>query len=210
MAIQVKKWQQNVGDPDVNKTLGSMFAYGCDRAVIVTTSGFTRQALDNPEHGKQLELWDGDKLRTEFRKNLTKINEIYRQYGGIPQWDRWPERGFGLKPPRTNPARAKNRRGERRQNHKANAGRPKPANNRRRPDNRRRQNHKANAGRPKPANNRRRPDNRRRQNHKANAGRPKPANNRRRPDNRRRQNHKANAGRPKPANNRRRPDNRRR
>lgn len=69
LAIQVKKWQQNVGDPDVNKTLGSMLTKGCNRAVVVTTSGFTKQALGNPKRGKQLELWDGDKLRTEFRKN---------------------------------------------------------------------------------------------------------------------------------------------
>ena len=70
IAIQVKHWQASVGGPDVHKTLGSMFTYGANRAMVVTTSDFTKQAYEIQRLGAPVDLWNGAKLREEFRRHL--------------------------------------------------------------------------------------------------------------------------------------------
>ena len=70
LAIQVKHWKANVGGPDINKTLGSMMIYGANRALVVTSSDFTKQAYEIQRRGTPIELWNGKKLRDEFRQHL--------------------------------------------------------------------------------------------------------------------------------------------
>ena len=76
IAIQVKHWQASVGGPDVHKTLGSMITFGANRAMVVTSSDFTNQAYEIQKRGAPIELWNGSKLRDEFRQYLLDaINE---------------------------------------------------------------------------------------------------------------------------------------
>lgn len=70
IVIQVKKWNANVGGPDVHKTLGSMVSQKADRAIVVTTSDFTNQAYQIRRSGKHVELWNGKRLNAEMRKHL--------------------------------------------------------------------------------------------------------------------------------------------
>jgi len=70
IAIQVKHWQASVGGPDVNKTIGSMVTIGANRAMVITSSDFTNQAYEIQKRGAPVDLWNGAKLREEFRKYL--------------------------------------------------------------------------------------------------------------------------------------------
>ena len=70
IAIQVKHWQASVGGPDVHKTVGSMITYGANRAMGVTSSDFTNQAYEIQKRGSPVELWNGSRLRDEFRQYL--------------------------------------------------------------------------------------------------------------------------------------------
>lgn len=70
IAIQVKHWQASVGGPDVHKTLGSMMTFGANRAMVVTSSDFTNQAYEIQKRGAPIELWNGSRLRDEFRQYL--------------------------------------------------------------------------------------------------------------------------------------------
>lgn len=70
IAIQVKHWKASVGGPDIHKTLGSMMTFGANRAMVVTSSDFTNQAYEIQKRGAPIELWNGSKLRDEFRQYL--------------------------------------------------------------------------------------------------------------------------------------------
>ena len=70
IVIQVKKWNANVGGPDVHKTLGSMVSHRANRALVVTTSDFTKQAYEIRDGGSPVELWNGRRLVNEFRAHL--------------------------------------------------------------------------------------------------------------------------------------------
>lgn len=79
IAIQVKHWQAPVGGPDVHKTVGSMITFGANRAMVVTSSDFTNQAYEIQKRGSPVELWNGSRLRDEFRQHLLdSINEARR------------------------------------------------------------------------------------------------------------------------------------
>lgn len=73
IAIQVKHWQASVGGPDVHKTLGSMVTFGATRAMVVTSSDFTNQAYEIQKMGAPIELWNGSKLKDEFRQYLLDV-----------------------------------------------------------------------------------------------------------------------------------------
>jgi Restriction endonuclease len=62
IVCQCKKWSSSVGSGEVRKTLGGMDHYGAQRAIVVTTSDFTRdaRALENTS---RCELIDREKLR---------------------------------------------------------------------------------------------------------------------------------------------------
>ncbi|NIP62210.1 MAG: PEGA domain-containing protein [Nitrosopumilaceae archaeon] len=76
IAIQVKHWRAAVGGPDVHKTLGSMMTFGANRAMVVTSSDFTTQAYEIQKRGSPVELWNGSRLKDEFRQYLLDaINE---------------------------------------------------------------------------------------------------------------------------------------
>ena len=68
--IQVKHWKNNVGSPDVQKTLGSMFKYGANQAIVITSSDFTNQAYETMDGNTPLELWNGEKVQQEISEYL--------------------------------------------------------------------------------------------------------------------------------------------
>ena len=70
ITIQVKKWNANVGGPDVHKTLGSMVSQRATRAIMITTSDFTNQAYEIQKTGSPIELWNGRRLNAELRTHL--------------------------------------------------------------------------------------------------------------------------------------------
>lgn len=75
IAIQVKHWQAPVGGPDVHKTLGSMITHNATRAMVVTSSDFTNQAYEIQRRGTPVELWNGSRLRDEFRHHLMNAED---------------------------------------------------------------------------------------------------------------------------------------
>ena len=66
IVIQVKKYTGNVGGPDINKTLGAMAAVEADSCIVITTGGFTQQALSIAKTAPNVEIWDGARTRKEF------------------------------------------------------------------------------------------------------------------------------------------------
>lgn len=74
VAIQVKHWEASVGGPDVHKTLGSMLTFGATRAMVITTSDFTNQAYEIRKRGAPVVLWNGERVREEFRNAFLSNN----------------------------------------------------------------------------------------------------------------------------------------
>lgn len=69
VAIQVKKQRNNVGVKDVSHLVGSLHYYGADRGVLVTTSNFTKAAIEMAKKAP-VELWDRERLNNEIRDIL--------------------------------------------------------------------------------------------------------------------------------------------
>jgi len=69
IVVEVKKWQigNNVSNEVVRSVLGAMWKAKANKAVIVTTSGFTVLALEQAK-GAPVELWNGDVLRSLVEK----------------------------------------------------------------------------------------------------------------------------------------------
>lgn len=74
VAIQVKHWRAPVGGPDVLKTLGGMVTSEANHAIVITTSHFTNQAYEIQKRGAAVDLWDGERVKEEFRKNFLSNN----------------------------------------------------------------------------------------------------------------------------------------
>ncbi|MBA4106824.1 MAG: restriction endonuclease [Pirellula sp.] len=72
-AIQVKRYNfsSKVGVGDVNQVIGAMKYYGCTRALVITTSGFTASAIDLAARAR-VNLWDWSKLK----QNLEKVYRL--------------------------------------------------------------------------------------------------------------------------------------
>jgi restriction system protein len=73
--VQCKRYAENhkVGAPDVQMTLGSMYRYNASKAILVTTSDYTKQARTQARTAP-IELWNARKLREEFEKAYLKSN----------------------------------------------------------------------------------------------------------------------------------------
>lgn len=74
IVIQVKKFSygNNVGAPEVQKTLGSMWKYKANKSIIVTTSSFTIAAKEQSKEAP-VELWDIYQLRQITDKYLMSL-----------------------------------------------------------------------------------------------------------------------------------------
>ena len=71
IVVQVKKYGSGhrVGAPEVQKTLGSIWKYNANKAILVTTSTFTAKAYDQAA-GAPIELWDRKKLKKMLEQHL--------------------------------------------------------------------------------------------------------------------------------------------
>jgi restriction system protein len=73
IAVQVKRYNPNskVGSPEVQIVLGSMFKYNANKAILVTSSYFTK-AAKTQAFGAPIELWDYQTLCRKIDKYLLK------------------------------------------------------------------------------------------------------------------------------------------
>ena len=61
--IQAKRWQNNVGSPELNSFVGSLVGFHADKGVFITTSDFNKNALEYvSKAGKNIILINGQKL----------------------------------------------------------------------------------------------------------------------------------------------------
>lgn len=61
--VQAKRWQGNVGRPDIQKFAGSLQGVRAKKGIFITTSGFSRDAVDYVERIEtRIVLVDGDTL----------------------------------------------------------------------------------------------------------------------------------------------------
>jgi restriction system protein len=66
--IQAKRWQKGnvVGRPEIQRFIGALAGQGAKKGIFITTSSFTKEALDyTPKNETKIVLIDGDKL-TQF------------------------------------------------------------------------------------------------------------------------------------------------
>lgn len=78
--VQAKRWQGSVGRPEVQSFFGALAGRRAKKGVFITTSGFTREALD---YGKQVSenvvLVDGTRLTSlmiEYGVGVTHFRTI--------------------------------------------------------------------------------------------------------------------------------------
>lgn len=60
--VQAKRWQAPVGRPEVQAFFGALAGRRAKKGVILTTSGFTREAREFAEQVPELVLVDGERL----------------------------------------------------------------------------------------------------------------------------------------------------
>jgi len=77
-AVQVKRYERGnlVGVKELNQVIGGREYYKCDKAILVTTSDFTKAAkkLARQTH---VELWDWERLYSEIKKIYLRGEDIY-------------------------------------------------------------------------------------------------------------------------------------
>lgn len=84
--IQVKRYHQNntVGVQDINQVIGAKQYYNADKAIIVTTSNFSRNGVKLADQ-TDVELWDWDKLDLKIREQYLDGKTVYDYFSGIDQ-----------------------------------------------------------------------------------------------------------------------------
>jgi len=76
--LQAKRWEAPVGSPEVRNFTGSLEGHGAQKGVLITTSKFTRDAVDFAKRlqQKKLVLIDGEKLSElmmDFGVGVSKV-----------------------------------------------------------------------------------------------------------------------------------------
>lgn len=95
VAVQVKRYEQGrkVGVKEVNQTIGARDFYGCDRALVITTSEFTQPAIKLAAR-TQTELWDWEKLYEKIKEVYLEGKDVY-EYFSEKEVDMLRESGSG-------------------------------------------------------------------------------------------------------------------
>ncbi len=62
VVIQCKRWQGNVGSPEIDQFLGAMNKYQADYGIFITNSRYSSAARDAARAGTPITLIDGDEL----------------------------------------------------------------------------------------------------------------------------------------------------
>lgn len=80
IAVQCKRFQEGnlVGNRDIQRVLGAMYSINAQKCIFVTTSRYTRQAIQQSK-GCPIELWDKEILHNFVKKYLLDldIKEIF-------------------------------------------------------------------------------------------------------------------------------------
>jgi len=72
IVIQAKNWKNNVSNTDILKTAGARQMQKANSAVVVTSSKFTKSAIEALRHTPKIKGIDIDELKKEFYKNFRK------------------------------------------------------------------------------------------------------------------------------------------
>jgi len=76
--IQAKRWSGVVGRPELQKFVGALAGQGAKKGIFITTSSFTRDALDYvPRNETKIVLIDGEQLAQlmiDYNLGVTSIN----------------------------------------------------------------------------------------------------------------------------------------
>lgn len=90
IAVQAKRYGRNTKVPNtvVLKTHGGKDVYGCKRSIVITTSFFTRRAIDDAKK-LDVELWDRnvlsakiDHVRNKLEVETSKKDLVFPRYTG--------------------------------------------------------------------------------------------------------------------------------
>lgn len=74
VAVQAKRYKGKVGNSAVQEVVGAMHYYKCDRAIVVTNSFFTPNAVNLADRCN-VELWDRNILKKKFNIKNQRIRE---------------------------------------------------------------------------------------------------------------------------------------
>lgn len=87
--IQAKRWEGTVGRPELHKFVGALAGQGAKKGIFITTSSFTKDALDYiPKNETKMVLVDGEQLASlmiDFNlgvsiQNVYEIKKIDSDY----------------------------------------------------------------------------------------------------------------------------------
>ena len=76
--IQCKRYKDKVGNGAVQEAYTGAAYYKCDKAMVITNSEFTKAAIDEAKK-IGVELWDGDKLKSEISKSKNEYILKYKK-----------------------------------------------------------------------------------------------------------------------------------
>jgi restriction system protein len=96
ISIQAKRFgpKQLVGVQDVNQVLGSMHRYSTNKAILITTSGFTA-AAEKAASTAPIELWDNKKLQEMIKSYLFPTPKESRLFSAILEVERERAKSIG-------------------------------------------------------------------------------------------------------------------
>lgn len=81
IAVQVKRYEtkNKVGVQNINQVVGAKAYYSCDRAMVVTTSSFTKSG-QKLARKTQTELWDWNKLDSKIKEVYLEGKDVYEYF----------------------------------------------------------------------------------------------------------------------------------
>jgi len=73
IAVQAKRYNQDVGNAAVQETLGGIAYWGCHSGIVVSASGFTRAARDLASKAPAVILWDKPVLEVLIDRYMSDV-----------------------------------------------------------------------------------------------------------------------------------------
>jgi len=76
--IQAKRWDGTVGRPEIHKFVGALTGQGAAKGIFITTSNFSKEALDYANHNKnpKIVLMDGEQLAQLMIDNGIGVSKV--------------------------------------------------------------------------------------------------------------------------------------
>lgn len=78
-AVQVKRYERGnlIGVKEINQVIGGREYYKCDKAILITSSDFTKAAKKLAKQ-TNIELWNWDRLYNEIKKVYLEGKDVYK------------------------------------------------------------------------------------------------------------------------------------